>query len=39
MTKVAIQACRGSAENTFFPYVHRVYTQLFKQLKEHLGWE
>jgi len=39
MTKVVIQACRGSAENTFFPYVHSVYTQLFKQLKEHLGWE
>jgi hypothetical protein len=36
---VTIQAMRGSAENTFFPYFDRMYRILFKELKAKLGWE
>jgi hypothetical protein len=30
---------RGSAENTFFPYVDWMYKILFKELEAKLGWE
>jgi len=35
---VTIQAMRGSAENTFFPYVDWMYRILFKELESKLGW-
>jgi hypothetical protein len=36
---VTIQAMRGSAENTFFPYVDWMYRILFKELESKLGWK
>jgi hypothetical protein len=36
---VSIQAMRGSAENTFFPYVDFMYRILFKELESKLGWK
>jgi hypothetical protein len=36
---VSIQAMRGSAENTFFPYVDWMYRILFKELESKLGWK
>jgi len=37
--KLSVQAMRGSAENTIFPYVDFMYRKLFKHMKESLGWE
>lgn len=36
---VVIQSMRGSAENTFFSYVHEMYMLLFKQLEKELDWK